>query len=129
MITRVLSGAHYLSDGIGGALVGVISSVLCIRIYQHLNKMSERHEASIHSSERSLDYKQRPEWKPVVEREHVTYELQVINKVQASNGVEVVKGVEVEKGIEVSNEVEVLNGMQASGNVQASGRARVSTRP
>ena len=123
MITRVLSGAHYLSDGIGGALVGVISSVLCIRIYQHLNKMSERHEASTHSSGPSLDYKQRPEWKPVGEREHVTCELQVINKVQASKGEEVSKGIEVSKGVEVSN------GMQASGNVQASGRARVSTRP
>ena len=89
MTTRVLSGAHYLSDGIGGALVGVMSSVLCIKIYLYLNKTSGRHGASFHNSEPSLDYKKRPEWKPVIERGQVTYELQVVDNVQASNRVEI----------------------------------------
>ena len=110
MATRVLSGAHYLSDGIGGALVGVISSILCIKIYLYLNQISRRNGAPIPNSEPSLDYKKRPEWKPVIERGQVAYELQVINKVQASN------------------EVEVSNEFEISGNVQVSDKARVSTR-
>jgi len=105
MTTRVLSGAHYLSDGIGGALVGVISSVLCIKIYLYFNHISRRHGTPILNSEPSLDYKKRPEWKPVIERGQVAYELQVSDNVQASNGV------------------------QVSGNLQAADRARVSTRP
>jgi membrane-associated phospholipid phosphatase len=105
MTTRVFSGAHYFSDGVGGALVGVISSVLCIKIYLYLNKVSRRNGTAILNSEPSLVYKKRPEWKPVIERGQVAYELQVSDNVQASNGV------------------------QVSGNLQAADRARVSTRP
>ena len=111
MATRVFSGAHYFSDGVGGALVGVISSVLCIKIYLYLNKVSRRNATPILNSEPSLVYKKRPEWKPVIERGQVAYELQVSDNIQASNGVEVPNGVEV------------------SGNLQAADRARVSTRP
>jgi hypothetical protein len=111
MATRVFSGAHYFSDGVGGALVGVISSVLCIKIYLYLNKVSRRNGTAILNSEPSLVYKKRPEWKPVIERGQVAYELQVSDNVQASNT------------------VEVSNGVEVSGNLQAADRARVSTRP
>jgi hypothetical protein len=103
MATRVLSGAHYFSDGIGGALVGVISSILCLKLYRHLNQISRRDGASILNSEPSLDYKKRPEWIPVTERGPVKYAVQVIEKAQFSNGVEV------------------------SGNVKVSDKAREST--
>ena len=103
MATRVLSGAHYFSDGIGGALVGVISSILCLKLYRHLNQISRRDGASILNSEPSLDYKKRPEWIPVTEIGPVKYAVQVIEKAQFSNGVEV------------------------SGNVKVSDKAREST--
>ena len=111
MATRVFSGAHYFSDGVGGALVGVISSVLCIKIYLYLKKVSRRNATPILNSEPSLVYKKRPEWKPVIERGQVAYELQVSDNVQAPN------------------RVEVSNGISVSGNLQAADRARVSTRP
>ena len=95
MATRVLSGAHYLSDGIGGALVGVISSAWCVKIYLYLKEISGRNRAQILNSEPPLDYKKRPEWKPVIGRGQVTYEVQVIDKVQASNGVEIFGNLQV----------------------------------
>ena len=40
MATRILSGAHYMSDGIGGALIGITSGYLTIKAYYYFNRMS-----------------------------------------------------------------------------------------
>ena len=45
MTTRVLSGSHYMSDGVGGALIGITSGYLCIKLYDYFNRMRERNEA------------------------------------------------------------------------------------
>ena len=45
MTTRVLGGSHYMSDGIGGALIGITSGYLCIKLYDYYNRMRERNEA------------------------------------------------------------------------------------
>jgi len=41
MATRILSGAHYMSDGIGGALIGITSGYLSIKAYNYFNRMSQ----------------------------------------------------------------------------------------
>ena len=41
MTTRVLSGAHYMSDGIGGALIGIISGHLSIKAYDYFKRKSQ----------------------------------------------------------------------------------------
>jgi membrane-associated phospholipid phosphatase len=38
LATRVMSGAHYFSDGIGGVLVGISASLLCIRLNSIITK-------------------------------------------------------------------------------------------
>jgi hypothetical protein len=123
MATRVLSGSHYFSDGIAGALLGVMCGILSIKLYGYLNRASQQNISPSLNSDPAIDLKTRPEWKPVIERGQVTYELQVIDNVQSSNRVEISNGIEVSSGVKVSN------GISVSGNVQASAIARVSTRP
>ncbi len=41
MLTRVLSGAHYLSDGVAGAILGTIFGVLCIKFYWASNQITQ----------------------------------------------------------------------------------------
>lgn len=40
LATRVMSGAHYFSDGIGGVLVGISAGLLCIRLNSIINTNS-----------------------------------------------------------------------------------------
>ena len=42
MTTRVLSGAHYFSDGVAGALIGILSGILCIKYYWYLSQKAKR---------------------------------------------------------------------------------------
>jgi undecaprenyl-diphosphatase len=89
MTTRVLSGSHYFSDGIAGALIGIICGILSIKLYEYLNRASQRTMVTSLNSNPSIDLHTRPEWKPVTEKGQVTYDVQVIEKSQVSNGVEV----------------------------------------
>jgi membrane-associated phospholipid phosphatase len=41
MATRIFSGAHYMSDGIGGALIGITSGYLSIKAYYYFNRISQ----------------------------------------------------------------------------------------
>jgi membrane-associated phospholipid phosphatase len=36
LATRVLSGAHYFSDAIGGVIVGISAGVICIKLYSSI---------------------------------------------------------------------------------------------
>jgi membrane-associated phospholipid phosphatase len=42
MTTRVLSGAHYFSDGVAGAWIGILSGILCIKHYWYLSQKTKR---------------------------------------------------------------------------------------
>ena len=42
MTTRVLSGAHYFSDGVAGAWIGILSGILCIKYYWYLSQKTKR---------------------------------------------------------------------------------------
>ena len=80
MTTRVLSGSHYFSDGIAGALIGIFCGILSIKIYGYINRSSQQKISPSLNSDPSIDLKTRPEWKPVLERGQVTYDVQVIDK-------------------------------------------------
>ena len=80
MATRVLSGSHYFSDGIAGALLGVMCGILSIKLYGYLNRASQQNISPSLNSDPAIDLKTRPEWKPVIERGQVTYDVQVSDR-------------------------------------------------
>jgi membrane-associated phospholipid phosphatase len=80
MATRVLTGAHYFSDGVAGALIGVISGILCVKIYGYLNRPSQGDMASIPYSALTPDFKKRLGWEPITEGTQVTANVQVSDR-------------------------------------------------
>ena len=80
MTTRVLSGSHYFSDGIAGALIGIISGALCIKLYENLNQPFQRELASSLNPSPTLDFMKRPEWKPVIKGAQVTERTQILTE-------------------------------------------------
>jgi len=70
MTTRVWSGSHYMSDGIGGALIGLTSGYLSIKGYEYFNRLSKHNEEIRPKPVFSLNREKALEWDQSMESAH-----------------------------------------------------------